>query len=76
MTEPLEDPRICADEHVRFGKPVIRGTRITVDEVVGLVASGMDRDAVAEEYGIEVADVNAALRYAADAVAKERRWAQ
>ena len=55
---------------------MIRGTRITVDEVVGLIASGMDREAVAAEYGIEVADVNAALRYAADAVAKERRWAQ
>lgn len=58
--DPLEE-RITADDKVRFGKPVIRGTRITVDEVVGLVASGMDRDEVAAEYGIEVADVDAAL---------------
>ena len=76
MTDSQEGPRICTDDRVRFGKPVIRGARITVDEVVGLVASGMDRDAVAAEFGIEVADVNAAPRYAADAVAKERRWAQ
>ncbi|MCP3918118.1 MAG: DUF433 domain-containing protein [bacterium] len=70
------EQRIGVDDAVRFGRPAIRGTRVTANGVVGLIAAGMDRDAVAEEYGIEVADVNAALRYAANAVANERRWAQ
>ncbi len=77
--QPMQDDlerRIGVDTEVRFGKPVIHGTRVTVDEVVGLVASGMERDEVAREFEIEVADVNAALRYAANAVANERRWAQ
>ncbi len=74
--QPNTEDRITVDPQVRFGKPVIRGTRVTVHEVVGLVAAGMDRAEVAAEFEIEVADVNAALRYAADSVANERRWAQ
>jgi uncharacterized protein (DUF433 family) len=33
-------PRIAVDETVRFGRPVIKGTRVPVDTVVGKVASG------------------------------------
>jgi len=31
---------IVADEEIEFGKPVIKGTRITVDFIMGLLASG------------------------------------
>ena len=62
-------PRIVTDPSVRFGKPVIRGTRICVDEIVGLLASGLDKEAVAEEFGIVLEDVHAALDYAAMSVA-------
>lgn len=68
------EERIVADPGVRFGKTVIRGTRVAVAEVIGLVAAGQDRAAVAREFDIEVEDVDAALRYAADSVANERRW--
>ena len=40
-------PRIAVDETVRFGRPVIAGTRVPVDTVVGKVASGMSLDEVA-----------------------------
>ncbi len=30
--------RIIIDEKIRFGKPIIEGTRITVDEVLGALA--------------------------------------
>ena len=34
-------PRISVDERVRFGKPVIAGTRVPVDLVLGKLAGGM-----------------------------------
>lgn len=65
-------PRISVDEGIRFGKPVIAGTRVPVDLVVGKLAGGMTVDEVAAEYQLERADVLAALRYAAEAVAGEQ----
>ncbi len=32
--------RICIDPEIRFGKPCVRGTRITVGEVLGFLATG------------------------------------
>ncbi|MCX5636891.1 MAG: DUF433 domain-containing protein [Planctomycetota bacterium] len=34
-------PRITVDEKIRFGKPVIKGTRVPVDLVLGKLAGGM-----------------------------------
>jgi len=70
------DDRIATDAAVRFGKPVIRGTRVTVDEVVSLLASGLGKEDVALEFGIDIADVHAALDYAARSVANERRFVE
>lgn len=64
-------PRIVVDDKVRFGKPVIEGTRVPVDLVVGKLAGGMTVEAVAEEYGLVREDVLAALAYAAHTVAAE-----
>ena len=61
-------PRIVLDENVRFGRPVIAGTRVPVDVVVGKLGSGMSVDGVAHEYGITAEDVRAALSYAATVV--------
>ncbi len=64
-------PRIAVDERVRFGKPVIEGTRVPVELVVGKLAGGMTVENVADEYGLTREDVLAALAYAAQAVAAE-----
>lgn len=64
-------PRIASDGGIRFGKPVIKGTRVPVDLVLGKLAGGMTVEEVAEEYELEREDVLAALRYAAEAVAGE-----
>lgn len=64
-------PRIVVDEHVRFGRPVIQGTRVPVDLVVGKLAGGMTVDEVASEYELTREDVLAALAYAAKTVAGE-----
>ena len=65
-------PRIVVDSDVRFGKPVIQGTRVPVDLVVGKVAGGMAIDDVAVEYEIAREDVFAALAYAAKTGAEEQ----
>lgn len=64
-------PRIVVDDRVRFGKPVIEGTRVPVDVVLGKLAGGMPVEAVAEEYGLTREDVLAALAYAARTIAAE-----
>ncbi len=65
---------ITLDPSVRFGKPVIRGTRVPVDVIVGRLAAGMSAQAVADEYGITDKDVYNALRYAAQRLTEEQVW--
>jgi len=65
-------PRITVDEKVRFGKPVIAGTRVPVDLVVGKLAGGMTVEQVMEEYELLREDVLAALSYAARAIGDEQ----
>jgi uncharacterized protein (DUF433 family) len=65
-------PRIEVDEKVRFGKPVISGTRVPVDLVVGKLAGGMTVEQVIEEYGLAREDVLAALSYAAQVISNEQ----
>lgn len=64
-------PRIVVDPEVRFGKPVIRGTRVPVALVVAKLAWGMTAQEVAEEYTLSLEDVRAALGYAASLLAAE-----
>jgi uncharacterized protein (DUF433 family) len=39
-------PRIVVDERVRFGKPLIEGTRVPVDVVLGKLAAGLAAEEV------------------------------
>jgi len=63
--------RIIIDPMVRHGKPVIKGTRVPIDVILGSLASGMSIDEVAKEYGITKKDVLATIEYAAKLVSKE-----
>ncbi len=62
---------IVIDEKIRFGKPIIKGTRITVDEVLGALAGGMTIKEIEKEYGVKEDGVLAALRYASEIVAED-----
>ncbi len=63
--------RIVADPAVRFGKPCIRGTRVTVGDVLGYLAAGMTAQAIVADFPeLTVEDVRACLAYAAE---RERR---
>lgn len=64
-------PRIAVDETVAFGKPVIAGTRIPVDLVVGKLAGGMTYAEIEAEYGLKEEDILAVLAYAAQHLAGE-----
>lgn len=54
---------VVINPKIRFGKPVIKGTRITVEEVLGALAGGMDFDEVKKEYGLTKNQILTALRY-------------
>ena len=64
-------PRISVDEKVRFGKPVITGTRVPVDLILGKLAGGMTYEEVMAEYEITREDILATLDYAAKTLASE-----
>ncbi len=64
-------PRIVIDKNVRFGKPVIKGTRVDVQTVIEQLAAGMTFDDVMREYGVSREDVLAALSYAAHVLSAE-----
>ncbi|WP_206107644.1 DUF433 domain-containing protein [Paludisphaera rhizosphaerae] len=58
--------RITHDPKVMGGKPCIRGLRVTVGTIVGLLASGESRERIFRAYPyLEPADLDEALAYAA-----------
>ena len=66
---PLD--RISVDPAVRFGKPCVRGTRITVGDVLGYLAGGTSHEQLLNDFPqLTREDVLACLAYAAE---RERR---
>lgn len=66
---PLD--RISLDPNIRFGKPCVRGTRITVGDVLGYLAGGMsEAELLADFPQLTHDDIRACLTYAAE---RERR---
>ncbi len=64
--------RIVFNSEILSGKPIIRGTRISVEFILELLASGMQVDDILTEYPhLKRADVLAAINYAAQALKHE-----
>ncbi len=64
--------RITADYQVMLGKPVIRGTRITVELILRKLSQGANvQDLLAMYPHLQEADVLAALTYASEVIANE-----
>ena len=57
-------PGITVDEHIRFGKPVVKGTRVPVEVVLGKLSGGMAYEEIMEGYEITREDIWAVLGYA------------
>jgi len=68
-----EQPRITLDPKVLAGKPVIRGTRLSVEFVIGLMADGWsEADILANYPGMTHDDVIACLANARDTLSSEK----
>ncbi len=60
-------------KEVMLGKPVFKGTRLTVEHVLRELGTGMSPDELLDEYpNLTPEHIRAALRYAADVVAMDR----
>ena len=64
--------RITVDPQIMVGKPVIKGTRITVQLIVQLLAHGETETEILEDYpDLKKEDIKAALLYASDCLDRE-----
>ena len=72
--QPVEIARrIVVDPRVRFGQPIIKGTRVPVAVLLDELAAGSPFEIVAKEYSVTQEDIRAAIRFAAQLVATEDR---
>lgn len=59
--------RIIVDPEIRFGKPTIRGTRLTVGDVLGYLAGGTSEDEILDQFPqLAREDIRACLAFAAE----------
>lgn len=64
--------RIVTDHGVMLGKPIIKGTRITVEAVLTKLADGMTIEDIIIAYPhVTSEDIKAAIAYSADVVSRE-----
>lgn len=63
--------RIEINPDIMGGKPVIKGTRVPVEIIIGGMAGGMTIAGLCKEYRIKEEDVRAALAYAAETLSEE-----
>ncbi len=65
MTDKHLLQRITTDPNVMVGKPIIKGTRLTVDYILNLLAHGATYDEILAEYnGLTLNDIQACLLFA------------
>ncbi len=65
--------RIVLDPAILAGKPVVRGTRLSVDFIIGLMAEGWSEAEIFENYpAMTREDITACLAYARDVLKSER----
>jgi uncharacterized protein (DUF433 family) len=64
--------RIIVDPEIMVGKPIVRGTRISVAMIIGLLADGWTEDDVLRNHpNLRHEDIIACLNYAHDVIAGE-----
>ena len=64
--------RITSDYKIMLGKPVVKGTRITVEHILKKLAEGATKEDILQMYpNLKEEDVNAVLNYASEAIGNE-----
>lgn len=67
--------RIEINPHILLGKPVIKGTRISVEQIMSMLASDMTPQEILEEYPhLHKQDIKAAIFYATELVKDFRAY--
>lgn len=65
--------RIILDQKILAGKPIIRGTRISVEHILELLAEGWSAKKILDNYPqLKMEDIDASLKYAAETLKQER----
>jgi uncharacterized protein (DUF433 family) len=65
--------RITADPKVLVGKPVVKGTRISVELVIDLLAAGWTQEQILDSYpNLTAEDIRACLAYAGELLHSEK----
>lgn len=68
--------RIEVNPQILVGKPVIKGTRISVELVIDLLAQGYNAEQIMQQYDhLTAEDIQACLAYASDVLSSERVYA-
>jgi uncharacterized protein (DUF433 family) len=60
------------DPNIKGGKPVVKGTRVPVEVVVGAMAAGASLEEVTEAYAVTVEQVQACLAFATEILREEQ----
>jgi len=66
---------ITADPAVLVGKPVIRGTRLAVEFILGLIAAGWPEQEIMRNYHLSAEQVRACVGYAQERLNEEKVFA-
>jgi len=64
-------PGIVIDPAIKGGKPVIKGTRVPVELVMGKLAGGMSYEEITKEYELTKEQILSALQYATVVLSEE-----
>jgi uncharacterized protein (DUF433 family) len=65
--------RIIIEPNILIGKPIIKGTRLSVEFIIDLLAQGWSTAEILSNYpGIEIGDIQACLYYASAALKAEK----
>ena len=71
-----QQSHITLNPDISVGKPIIRGTRITVESIIDLLAQGWSTDETLRNYpGLSLEDIQACLSYASTALKAEKVYA-
>ena len=66
---------ITADPAVLVGKPIVRGTRLAVEFILGLIAQGWPEDEIIRNYRLTREQVRACVAYARERLNEEKVFA-
>ena len=67
------EQRIVLDPAILAGKPIVKGTRLSVEHVVQLLADGWTEQVIVDQYpGLTAEDIRACLHYASERLREEK----